>query len=118
MDVEIWGKDTAKEQCNYYGDGNGGNEAIIDLGFDASKGYHKYKIEWGNGWINWYVDGKWKYGVNNTGLNAPYGKKMPSHPMQIMANLWPGQGVDAWLKHFYYSGPKYAHYDYFLYKKL
>lgn len=118
IDVEILGKDTTKAQFNYYVDGIGGNEALIDLGFDASKGYHKYKIEWGNGWINWYVDGKWKYGVNNTGLNAPYGKKMPSHPMQIMANLWPGQGVDSWLKHFYYSGPKYAHYDYFLYKKL
>ena len=77
-----------------------------------NKGYHKYAIEYGNGYINWYIDGKWVYGVNNRGFNAPYGKKMPSHPMQIMVNLWPGTGVDSWLKHFWYSGPKYAYYDY------
>lgn len=118
IDVEILGKDTTKVQFNYYVDGQGGNEKLINLGFDASYGFHRYKIEWGPGWINWYVDGNWKYGVNNTGFNAPYGKKMPSHPMQIMANLWPGQGVDSWLNRFSYSGPKYAKYDYFLYKPL
>ena len=24
-----------------------------------------------------------------TGMNAPYVKRMPSHPVQIMGNLWP-----------------------------
>lgn len=90
IDVEILGKDTTKVQFNYYVDGIGGNEALIDLGFDASKGYHKYKIEWGNGWINWYVDGKWKYGVNNTGLNAPYGRKC----QVIQCKLWQTCGQD------------------------
>ena len=50
-----------------------------------------------------------------TGMNAPYGKKMPSHPMQIMVNLWPGTGVDSWRNHFWYSGEKYAYYDYIKY---
>lgn len=50
-----------------------------------------------------------------TGMNAPYGKKMPSHPMQIMVNLWSGTGVDSWLNHFWYSGEKYAYYDYIKY---
>lgn len=115
IDVEILGKDTTKVQFNYYVDGVANNEAVIDLGFDASKGYHKYAIEYGEGYINWYVDGVWRYGVNNRGLNAPYGKKMPSHPMQIMVNLWPGIGVDSWLNHFNYSGEKYACYDYIKY---
>ena len=115
IDVEILGKDTRKVQFNYYVDGVANNEKVIDLGFDASQGYHKYAIEYGNGYINWYVDGKWKWGVNNTGLNAPYGKKMPSHPMQIMCNLWPGTGVDSWLNHFNYYGEKYAYYDYIKY---
>ena len=115
IDVEILGKDTTKVQFNYYVDGVANNEKIVNLGFDASKGYHKYAIEYGNGYINWYVDGKWVYGVNNQGFNAPYGKKMPSHPMQIMVNLWPGIGVDSWLNHFWYSGPKYASYDYIKY---
>ncbi len=115
IDVEILGKDTRKVQFNYYVDGVANNEKVIDLGFDASQGYHKYAIEYGNGYINWYVDGKWRYGVNNQGMNAPYGKKMPSHPMQIMVNLWPGQGVDSWLNRFYWSGNKYASYDYIKY---
>lgn len=115
IDVEILGKDTTKVQFNYYVDGKAGNEKIIDLGFDASQGYHKYAIEYGNGYINWYVDGKWRYGVNNQGMNAPKGKKMPSHPMQIMVNLWPGINVDSWLNHYYHNGTKYAYYDYIKY---
>ncbi len=112
IDVEILGKDTTKVQFNYYVNGVGGHEKIVDLGFDASAGFHKYAIEYGNGYINWYVDGKWKWGVNNNGMNAPKGAAMPSHPMQIMVNLWPGIGVDSWLGRFSYSRPLYAYYDY------
>lgn len=112
IDVEILGKDPSKVQFNYYVNGVGGNEKVISLGFDSSTSFHKYAIEYGNGYINWYVDGAWKWGVNNSGLNAPKGKTMPSHPMQIMVNLWPGIGVDSWLGYFSYSKPLYAYYDY------
>jgi beta-glucanase (GH16 family) len=112
IDVEFLGKDTTKVQFNYYVNGQGGHEKLVDLGFDASAGFHKYAIEYGNGYINWYVDGVWKWGVNNTGMNAPKGAAMPSHPMQIMVNLWPGTGVDSWLGRFSYPGPLYAYYDY------
>jgi beta-glucanase (GH16 family) len=115
IDVEILGKNTNQVQFNYYVNGVGGHEKVIDLGFDSSAGFHKYAIEYGNGYINWYVDGKWKWGVNNTGMNAPKGAAMPSHPMQIMVNLWPGTGVDSWLGSFSYSGPLYAYYDYVKY---
>jgi len=115
IDVEILGKNTNQMQLNYFVSGVGGHEKVINLGFDASAGYHKYRIEWGNGYINWYVDGVWKHGVNNTGLNVPYGSPMPSHPMQMMVNLWPGIGVDGWLNPFTYTGTKYAYYDYLKY---
>jgi beta-glucanase (GH16 family) len=115
IDVEILGKNTNQVQFNYYVNGVGNNEKVINLGFDASQGYHRYAIEYGNGYINWYVDGAWKYGVNNTGFNASYGKQMPSHPMQIIMNLWPGTGVDSWLGYFSYAGAKYAFYDYVKY---
>lgn len=118
IDVEILGKNTTQVQFNYYVNGVANNEKVINLGFDAAYGFHRYAIEWGPGWINWYVDGKWKYGVNNTGMNAPYGKQMPSHPMQIMVNLWNGIGVDSWLNHFYYSGEKIAAYDYIKYTPM
>ena len=118
IDVEFLGKNTSQVQFNYFVNGVGGHEKIINLGFDASQAFHKYTIEYGNGYINWYVDGVWKWGVNNTGFNAPYGAQMPSHPMQIMANLWPGIGVDSWLGTFNYWGPLYAKYDYFLYTPM
>ncbi len=115
IDIEFLGKDTTTVQFNYFVNGVGGHEKVVSLGFDASQSFHKYAIEYGNGYINWYVDGTWKWGVNNTGLNAPAGAAMPSHPMQIMANLWPGTGVDSWLGPFSYTGPLYATYDYFKY---
>lgn len=115
IDVEFLGKNTRQVQFNYYVNGTGGHEKIIDLGFDAAASFHKYAIEYGNGYINWYVDGTWKWGVNNTGTNAPKGAAMPSHPMQIMVNLWPGTGVDSWLGKFSYSSPLYAYYDYVKY---
>jgi beta-glucanase (GH16 family) len=115
IDIEFLGKDTTSVQFNYFVSGVGGHEKVVSLGFDASQSFHKYAIEYGNGYINWYVDGVWKWGVNNTGLNAPAGAAMPSHPMQIMANLWPGTGVDSWLGAFTYTGPLYATYDYFKY---
>ena len=115
IDVEILGKNTTQVQFNYFVNGQGGHEKVVNLGFDAASGFHRYAIEWGPGWINWYVDGAWKWGVNNTGMNAPYGAAMPSHPMQVMMNLWPGTGVDSWLGRFTYGGPLYAQYDYFKY---
>jgi len=107
IDVEILGKNTWQVQFNYFVSGVGYHEKVVDLGFDASAGYHKYTIEWGNGYINWYVDGVWKHGVS--------GGSQPTHPMQVMVNLWPGIGVDGWLGAFTYPGPLYANYDYIMY---
>jgi len=115
IDIEILGKNPWQAQLNFYVSGSANHEKIIDLGFDASAGFHKYAIEWGNGYINWYVDGKWVHGVNNTGFNLEYGHAMPSNPMQMMVNLWPGIGLDSWLGTFTYTGTKYAYYDYFKY---
>lgn len=109
IDFEVLGKNTWQIQLNYYVNGVGGHEKIIDLGFDAAAGYHNYKIEYGNGWINWYIDNNWVYGVNNQGLNG--GSVLPSHPMQSMMNLWNGDSsVNGWLGAFTYSSPIYAHY--------
>ncbi len=105
IDVEILGKDPTKMQTNYITDGKGGHETMIDLGFDASKGYHSYRIDWKNNEIVWYVDGKQVH--TEDGSNGP----LPSHEGKIMMNLWPGIGVDGWLKPFTYKGPIAAYYD-------
>ncbi len=107
IDVEILGKNTTQVQFNYYVNGTGGHERVVDLGFDAAAGYHTYAIDWQPGSISWYVDGTLRHSVS--------GGTLPSHPMQIMMNLWNGIGVDGWLGSFSYSGPLYASYDYVTY---
>ena len=109
IDVEILGKNTSQAQLNYYVNGTGGHEKMIDLGFDASAGFHTYAIDWQPNSISWYVDGVLKHTV--TGSTST----LPSHPMQIMMNLWNGIGVDGWLGSFHYSAPMYASYDYVTY---
>lgn len=113
IDVEILGKNTTQMQTNYFTDGVGGHETVIDLGFDASAGYHDYAIEWWNqGTINWFVDGKLVHQEN--GSRGP----LPTRPMRVMTNLWPGTGVDGWLGPFTYPGtPLTARYDWIKYTK-
>ena len=107
IDFEILGKDTTKVQLNYFTNGKGDHEKLIDLGFDASEDFHVYAFKWTKGKIEWYVDGKLVHTVKGSGL--------PTHPQQIMVNLWPGITVDAWLKPFTYDGKKQAVYDYIKY---
>ncbi|MFC8801397.1 glycoside hydrolase family 16 protein [Promicromonospora sp. NPDC057138] len=110
IDVEILGKNTWQMQTNYFTDGTGGHESIINLGFDAAAGYHDYAIEWWNGGtINWFVDGSLVH--QEDGSRGP----LPTHPQRIMMNLWPGIGVDDWLGPFNYTGQRTATYDWVKY---
>jgi beta-glucanase (GH16 family) len=109
IDIEILGKDTTKMQTNYFTDGVGGHESIIDLGFDASTAFHTYAFEWTPSAIRWYVDGNLV--LTENGSRGP----LPTHPGKIMVNMWPGTGVQGWLGRFSYSGPLYAQYDYIQY---
>ncbi|GIM90018.1 beta-glucanase [Paractinoplanes toevensis] len=113
IDVEILGKNTTQVQLNYFTNGVGGHETVINLGFDASAGYHNYAFEWWNrGTINWFVDGVLVHQEN--GSRGP----LPTHPQRIMMNLWPGIGVDGWLKPFTYPGTKLtATYDWAKYTR-
>ncbi len=108
IDIEFLGKDTGKVQFNYYIDNKAeGHEYLYTLGFDASTDFHDYGIEYCQDHISWFVDGKKVYTVEQ---NKTPEKKLPSHPMQIMANFWPGTGVDAWLGQFNYTEPLFACY--------
>lgn len=87
IDIEFLGKDMTIIQFNYYTNGVGGHEYCFDLGFDASEDFHEYAFDWQTDCIVWYVDGKAVYRVT---------ENLPSHPMQIMANVWNCKGVDEW----------------------
>lgn len=93
-------------QFNYYTNGVGGHEKIVDLGFDASKGFHTYAFDWQPGYIKWYVDGVLKHTATTN---------IPSTPGKIMMNLWNGTGVDDWLGSYNGANPLYAEYDWVKY---
>lgn len=102
IDIEFVGKDTTKVQFNYFTNGVGGHEFIYDLGFDASEEFHEYGFEWQENSITWYVDG---VAVHTADMD------IPSTPGKIMMNVWPGIGVDQWLKPFDGKVPLEAQYD-------
>lgn len=106
IDIEFLGKDTTKVQFNYYTNGVGGHEKIVDLGFDAAYGYHTYAFEWMPNYIKWYVDGQLKHTAYSN---------IPSHPGKIMMNIWPGTGVDEWLGRYDGKTPLTASYDWVRY---
>lgn len=108
IDVEILGKDTTKVQFNYYTNGTGNHEYMYDLGFDASTGYHTYGFDWQKDSITWYVDGKAVYTAT---------QNIPSTPGKIMMNVWPGTGVDAWLKPYDGTTPLTAKYQWVTYNE-
>jgi endo-1,3-1,4-beta-glycanase ExoK len=112
IDIEILGKDTTKMQVNYFTNGVGGHETLIDLGFDASFDFHTYAFEWSPTTIKWYVDGNLVH--TEDGSSGP----LPTTPGRIMMNLWPGTGVDDWLGPFTYTTPIYAYYDWIKYAPL
>ncbi len=101
IDIEILGKDTTKVQLNYYTNGVGNHEVMYDLGFDASEDFHTYGFDWQKDSITWYVDGKAVYTATTN---------IPSTEGRIMMNVWPGTGVDEWLKPFDGTTPLTAQY--------
>lgn len=108
IDIEFLGRDTTKVQFNYFTNGVGEHEYVYDLGFDVSNTSHTYGFDWQKDHITWYVDGNPVYTAT---------KNIPTHAGKIMLNVWPGTGVDDWLKHFDGKTPITAQYDYMSFKK-
>ena len=102
IDIEFLGRDTSKVQFNYFTNGVGNHEYMHDLGFDASEEFHTYGFEWLPDSITWFVDGEAIYTAT---------ANIPSTPSKLMMNVWPGTGVNSWLKAFDGNVPLTAEYD-------
>lgn len=99
IDIEILGKDTTKLLVNVYYNpgaegakfdyGYRGTPALIDLGFDASKDFHHYSIEWSSTSIQWFVDGQLVHERTNWEPTP-----IPHLPMQFYINLWPSRSKE------------------------
>ncbi|KAG0307068.1 hypothetical protein BGZ97_000518 [Linnemannia gamsii] len=60
IDIELTGLNSMVGWMNVWKDGKQ-HPVKIPLGFDASKGWHTYTIEWRKEFLAWYVDGKQVY---------------------------------------------------------
>lgn len=89
IDFEFLGKDKRIVQTNYYTAGTGNREAIHDLGFDCSDGFHEYVIKWGPDLIQWLIDGK----VIRSVVRAD-GEGFPQKPMFLYASVWDASYID------------------------
>jgi endo-1,3-1,4-beta-glycanase ExoK len=110
VDIEILGNHTTQMQCNYYANGVGGHEYMVNLGFDVSADFHTYGFEWQSSYIKWYVDGVLVYTANNNGQGFPV------TPSQLMVSYW---NVDStasgWAGTFDAKVPKSIYYDWIRY---
>jgi beta-glucanase (GH16 family) len=66
-----------------------GAPAYIDLGFDSSKEFHRFAIEWGPNEIIWKVDGRI---VHKRVIWDP--TPIPHLPMSLHVNSWPTRSVE------------------------
>lgn len=107
IDIEFLGKDTTKVQFNYFTNGKGNHEKIIDLGFDASEEFHTYGFRWEKDKITWYVDGNEVHTAE---------KDIPVTPSKLMMNVWNGKGVDSWLGKYDGKTPLTAEYQWARFK--
>jgi len=99
IDIEFLGKDTTKMLINvYYNPGSEGTKydygyrgtpVLVDLGFDASLGFHNYSIEWSPSKILWSVDDQVVYERHNWGPTP-----IPHMPMQFFINCWPSMSEE------------------------
>jgi GR25 family glycosyltransferase involved in LPS biosynthesis len=96
IDIEIVGRRSNQLFVNVFynpGDeganfdyGYRGSPSSVELGFDASKSFHRYAIEWGSDTITWLVDGQPVHRRVNW-----YPTPIPYLPMTLHINTWPSR---------------------------
>jgi GR25 family glycosyltransferase involved in LPS biosynthesis len=96
IDIEFLGKDPRRILVNVYYNPGGlgarfdygyrGTPFVIDLGFDATRDFHTYAIEWVPDELRWFVDGHLVHSRVNWGPTP-----IPHLPMRFHVNLWPSR---------------------------
>ncbi|KAF9895872.1 hypothetical protein BX616_008652 [Lobosporangium transversale] len=92
IDIELTGLDPNIVHLNVWLNGRQ-NPVRVPLGFDASKGWHNYAVEWRKDSITWFVDGKQV--LKRTG---PVIKTVPPKGTnyKLVLNAWTNNGNDNW----------------------
>jgi len=106
IDIEFLGKDMRKFQANFWtndDDFSNGHEFLIDLEFDAAEDFHRYGFRWTAAGIEWFVDGVFVYGVEDSPSDPT--PKAADSLLKIMMNVWPVDSTAAdWAGTFSYPG--------------
>lgn len=93
IDVEILGSRPTELMMTYFRDGQSVSE-YVDLGFDATAGFHRYGFDWQPDAITWYVDGQKVHQVSGDDL------PLPRLPQKLMVSLWGSGTLTDWLGNF------------------
>lgn len=89
IDMELTGNAMRQIELTYHVNGHHHRD-IVQLGFDASTGFHTYAFEWLPDSIRWYVDNRLIHisRADVEGLNRP---------QQIFVSLWNSLRMPRWL---------------------
>ncbi|KAF8980566.1 hypothetical protein BGZ46_004008 [Entomortierella lignicola] len=102
LDVELTGLNSSIVHLNVW-DGSTQTPSPISLGFDASKDWHNYAIEWRENSITWYVDGKMVLNRNGVTTRNP-----KTSDYKVVLNSWTDNVNDHWAGKFVWPGDKAA----------
>lgn len=92
IDFEILGRDTTRVQLNYFTSGKGGNEEMIDLGYDSDTTPNLYAFEWTADGIRWYVGDVLVHEAGGPRDDTP------TQPGILISQVWAGSPATAdWL---------------------
>ncbi|KAK3847730.1 MAG: glycosyl hydrolases family 16-domain-containing protein [Linnemannia gamsii] len=100
IDVELTGLNSTVGWMNVWKSGKQ-HPVKIPLGFDASKGWHTYTIEWRKGFIAWFVDNKQVYRRSDVATLEPR-----KNLYKLALNSWTSQSDDQWAGRFSLPGGK------------
>jgi endo-1,3-1,4-beta-glycanase ExoK len=100
IDFEFIGKQPDTVDITVWTKGKSSGAAVrVPLGFDASKDFHDYALEWTPTAVRWYADGKLIH-------ETPEGAPIPRNPGGIYFSLWSGSKIeDDWMGPFTYTEP-------------
>lgn len=90
IDIELTGRVSTVCWVNVW-KGKTQHPVKIDLGFDASAGWHTYAIEWRKDYIAWYVDGRKVYQRSDVQVADP-----KATAFKWALNSWTHDQEDQW----------------------
>ncbi|CAN8072668.1 unnamed protein product [Agarophyton chilense] len=109
VDIEfIWrpGPTRVVLQTNYFTDGRGGHEQLVELPADAHRAMHNYAFRWNSSGVEWLVDG---VSVRWASSMTP---KLRDSPHKVFFNMWPvHDNVADWAGRFSFSRRVFAFVD-------